>query len=100
MITPPPRLAHSQKFDDQNKCGCASTPGGCYSNASAPGYYCGLGCIGEACLYYQIGCFQSCPECSCVGKALYPVPRSKIRRRRCRKRTCGRVEETHQRAVS
>ena len=74
MITPPPRSAHSQKFDDQNKCGCASTPGGCYSNASAPGYYCGLGCIGEACLYYQIGCFQSCPECSYVGKTLYPVP--------------------------
>ena len=74
MIYPPPRSAHGQKFDDRNKCGCASTPKGCYSNASAPGDYCGLGCIGEACLYYQIGCYQSCPECSYEGKTLYPVP--------------------------
>ena len=74
MIYPPPRSAHGQKFDGRNKCGCASTPEGCYSNASAPGYYCGLGCIGEACLYYQIGCYQSCPECSYEGKTLYPVP--------------------------
>ena len=74
MIYPPPRSAHGQKFDARNKCGCASTPEGCYSNASAPGDYCGLGCIGEACLYYQIGCYQSCPECSYEGKTLYPVP--------------------------
>ncbi len=74
MISPPPRSAHNQKFDSRNKCGCASTPEGCYSNASAPGDYCGLGCIGEACLYYQIGCFQSCPSCSYTGKTLYPVP--------------------------
>ena len=38
------------------------------------GEYCGLGCIGESCLYYQIGCFQSCGTCSYQGKTLYPVP--------------------------
>ena len=73
MITPAPRQAHNQRFDSRNKCGCASTPEGCYSNATSPGTYCGLGCIGEACLYYQIGCFQSCPVCSYTGKTLYPV---------------------------
>lgn len=74
MIFPPPRSSHNQVYDDQNKCGCEDTPGGCYSNASRPGFYCGLGCIGEACLYYQIGCFQGCSTCSYIGKTLYPVP--------------------------
>ena len=81
MITPRPRSAHNQNFDDRNKCGCQNRPSGCYSNASNPGLhwpkggqYCGLGCIGEACLYYQIGCFQGCGTCSLVGKSLYPVP--------------------------
>lgn len=74
MINPRPRSAHNQDFDARNKCGCENTSGGCYSNATSPGTYCGLGCIGESCLYYQIGCFQNCPQCSYVGKTLYPVP--------------------------
>eukprot|EP00938_MAST-03A_sp_MAST-3A-sp1_P001279 g1279.t1 len=83
MITPRPRSAHNQDFDDRNKCGCENTPGGCYSNATAPGDYCGLGCIGESCLYYQIGCFQNCPECSYVGKTLYPVPDDLVKAGNC-----------------
>lgn len=83
MITPSPRSAHNQVFDDKNKCGCENTPEGCYSNATSPGYYCGIGCIGEACLYYQIGCFQSCPECSYVGKTLYPVPDDLVKAGNC-----------------
>lgn len=39
-----------------------------------PGEYCGLGCLGDACLYYQIGCFHGCASCSLQGKTLYPVP--------------------------
>ena len=39
-----------------------------------PGEYCGLGCLGDACLYYQIGCFHSCGNCSLKGKTLYPIP--------------------------
>lgn len=38
------------------------------------GEYCGLGCLGDACLYYQIGCFHGCASCSLQGKTLYPVP--------------------------
>ena len=33
----------------------------------------GYGCVGDACLWYQIGCFQSCGNCSMVGKDLYPT---------------------------
>lgn len=73
MITPRPRSSHDQVLDSRNKCGCEDTPEGCYSNATSPGAYCGVGCIGSACLYYQIGCFQSCPVCSYTGKSLYPV---------------------------
>lgn len=74
MITPRPRSSHNQVLDSRNKCGCEKTPQGCYSNATSPGSYCGPGCIGEACLYYAIGCFQGCGTCSYVGKTLYPVP--------------------------
>jgi len=70
MINPRPRSSHSQTFDDANKCGSQHP----YSNASSPGAYCGLGCLGDACLYYQIGCFQGCGTCSLMGKTLYPVP--------------------------
>jgi len=74
VITPAPRQAHGQRYDSANQCGCQDRPGGCYSNATSPGDYCGIGCVGEACLYYQIGCFQSCETCSLKGKTLYPVP--------------------------
>ena len=61
MITPAPRSSHDQVLDDRNKCGSQDP----YSKAGfSPGEYCGLGCIGESCLYYQIGCFQSCGTCS------------------------------------
>ena len=61
MISPAPRSSHNQILDDKNKCGCSKTPEGCYSQTGRfVGEYCGLGCLGEACLYYQIGCFQSC----------------------------------------
>jgi len=70
MINPRPRSSHSQTFDEANKCGSKHP----YSNATQPGNYCGLGCLGEACLYYQIGCFQGCGTCSLSGKTLYPVP--------------------------
>jgi hypothetical protein len=70
MISPRPRSSHNQVLDDRNKCGSTDP----YSKAGTPGEYCGLGCIGESCLYYQIGCFQSCGTCSYEGKTLYPVP--------------------------
>lgn len=70
MLTPRPRSSHSQVFDDANKCGSTQP----YSNASSSGEYCGLGCLGDACLYYQIGCFQGCATCSLMGKTLYPLP--------------------------
>ena len=73
MITPAPRQAHGQTASSttSNSLCNATNP---YSHASSPGYYCGLGCLGNACLYYQIGCFQSSPSCSYTGKTLYPVP--------------------------
>jgi hypothetical protein len=65
-----PRSAHNQTLDDANKCGSANP----YSKVGLePGEYCGLGCLGEACLYYQIGCYAGCPTCSLVGKDLYPT---------------------------
>jgi hypothetical protein len=77
MITPRPRQAHGQTISRSSPSLCnASHP---YSNASSPGYYCGLGCLGEACLYYAIGCFQNSPHCSFVGKTLYPVPEDLVK---------------------
>ena len=34
---------------------------------------CGLGCTGDACLWYAIGCFAGCGNCSYQGKDLYPT---------------------------
>lgn len=80
MVSPRPRSAHDQIYDDRNKCGCQNRPTGCYSNVGmSPGEYCGLGCIGESCLYYQIGCFQGCGTCSYEGKTLYPVPQDLVK---------------------
>jgi hypothetical protein len=71
MVTPAPRSSHSQTLDEHNQCG-SSTP---YSQVGMEkGEYCGLGCLGDSCLYYQIGCFQGCGSCSLQGKTLYPVP--------------------------
>ena len=72
MITPAPRSAHGQKYDDANKCSCKES-GDCYSNITGVAQYCGVGCLGEACLYYQIGCYAGCGTCSYSGKDLYPT---------------------------
>ena len=70
MVWPRPRSSHNQTLDARNKCG-SSDP---YSKVGLhAGEYCGAGCIGESCLYYQIGCFHSCGTCSYEGKTLYPV---------------------------
>jgi len=31
-------------------------------------------CEGDACYWYQVGCYIGCPECSSQGKSLYPKP--------------------------
>ena len=46
--------SHRQTWDARNQCGCRKRPEGCYSNATYAGVYCGVGCLGEACLYYQV----------------------------------------------
>ncbi len=80
MVEPQPRSSHGQVLDDRNKCGCENTPGGCYSKAGGEeGKYCGAGCIGEACLYYAIGCYQSCSQCSYAVHSLYPVHEDLVR---------------------
>ena len=68
MVNPAPRSSHNQVLDAHNDYGCQNTPGGCYSKVGLyPGEYAGTGCIGEACLYYQIGCFRDCATCSLTG---------------------------------
>lgn len=70
MISPAPRSAHGQTLDAANKCGSANP----YSKAGLrPGEYCGNGCLGDACLYYQVGCYAGCGTCSLTGKDLYPT---------------------------
>ena len=76
MLKPSPRSAHGQTVSQGNSLCNATDP---YSNASSPGYYCGIGCLGNACLYYQIGCFQNSPACSYTGKTLYPVPEDLVK---------------------
>jgi hypothetical protein len=74
MVFPAPRSAHNQTLDEHNKCGAAdpySKTGS--STGLGDGEYCGVGCLGEACLYYQIGCYAGCPTCSLTGKDLYPT---------------------------
>lgn len=72
MITPVPRNAAGQKvWSKSNQCN-SNTP---YSQAGySPGEYCGVGCVGDSCLWYQIGCFVGCGTCSMTGKDLYPTP--------------------------
>lgn len=31
-------------------------------------------CLGDACYWYQVGCYIGCPACSSAGKSLYPKP--------------------------
>lgn len=70
MLSPVPRSSNAIDPDGEpNKCGSKDP----YSQAGSPGEYCGLGCVGEACLWYQIGCFVGCGTCSLVGKDLYPT---------------------------
>jgi hypothetical protein len=69
MVFPAPRSAHNQTYDEGNTCDSANP----YSTAGSVGEYCGVGCLGDACLYYQIGCYAGCPTCSLVGKDLYPT---------------------------
>ena len=74
MVFPAPRSAHNQTLDEHNRCG-ARDP---YSKTNSQtglgdGEYCGVGCLGESCLYYQIGCYAGCPTCSLTGKDLYPT---------------------------
>lgn len=80
MVVPAPRSSHNQVLDRHNNYGCQYVKGGCYSKVGIyAGEYAGTGCIGEACLYYQIGCFRDCPTCSLTGvngtnkKDLYPT---------------------------
>merc|ERR1712070_1162376 len=64
----------NQVLDSANDWSCRQNPSTCYSQVGLfPGEYAGVGCIGEACLYYQIGCFQGCATCSLEGKDLYPT---------------------------
>jgi len=79
MVFPSPRAAHNQTLDDNNKCGAADPYSKTGTMGNPPtglgnGEYCGIGCLGEACLYYQIGCYAGCPTCSLYGKDLYPTP--------------------------
>ncbi len=70
MITPAPRSSNGlDPVGESNKCGSKSP----FSKADRPGEYCGLGCVGDACLWYQVGCYAGCPTCSLQGKDLYPT---------------------------
>lgn len=71
MVSPAPRSSKGvDPWDGRQQCGSPNplNPAGLW-----PGEYCGLGCVGEACLWYQIGCFQSCGVCGMDGKDLYPT---------------------------
>ena len=71
MVSPAPRNAAGvDPRARENACG-SKTPysqGGFY-----PGEYCGVGCTGDACLWYAIGCYAGCANCSYQGKDLYPT---------------------------
>jgi hypothetical protein len=84
MVSPAPRSAHNQTLDAANKCGSKDPYSKTGSKTGLPdGEYCGLGCLGEACLYYQIGCYAGCPTCSLYGKDLYPTAADLVRADNC-----------------
>lgn len=102
MVFPAPRSAHNQSLDEHNRCG-ASDP---YSKTGAStglgdGEYCGVGCLGEACLYYQIGCYAGCPTCSLEGKDLYPTPTDLEKADHCKpiEPTLGGGDPAHERQL-
>lgn len=33
-------------------------------------------CVGDGCLWYQVGCYIGCPNCSCKNKEMYPTPKA------------------------
>lgn len=80
MLFPVPRSSHgNDPAGTSTTCG-SSHP---YSQAGSAGQYCGLGCVGDACLWYQIGCFVGCPKCSYSGKDLYVTPEDLQRAGNC-----------------
>ena len=67
VLSPPARSSHGQTYGAATQCNSKAP----WSNRSEP---CGLGCVGDACLYYQVGCYCGCPVCSLAGKDLYATP--------------------------
>ena len=58
MVRPAPRNAAGvDPLSSENVCGSKHpySQGGFY-----PGEYCGIGCTGDACLWYAIGCYAGC----------------------------------------
>lgn len=98
MINPAPRSAHGQTLDAANKCG-SSNP---YSKAGRyAGEYCGNGCLGDACLYYQVGCYVGCGTCALTGKDLYPTAADLARAGNCKpiEPTLGGGDPAHEREL-
>ena len=50
VLSPPARSSHGQTYGAATQCNSKAP----WSNRSEP---CGLGCVGDACLYYQVGCY-------------------------------------------
>jgi hypothetical protein len=100
MVSPVPRAQHNQTLDERNKCG-ASDPYSKADDGGGPGEYCGVGCLGEACLYYQIGCYAGCPVCSLWGKDLYPTDADLVRADNCTpiEPTLGGGDPAHEREL-
>jgi len=95
MISPAPRSAHGQTLDAANTCGSTNP----YSKAGFnPGEYCGNGCLGDACLYYQVGCYAGCGTCSLTGKDLYPTAADLAKAGNCKpiEPTLGGGEAAHE----
>lgn len=44
------------------------------SSATHPSTGSDMSCVGDACYWYQVGCYIGCSECSNEGKSLYPQP--------------------------
>jgi len=102
MVFPAPRAAHNQSLDEHNKCGAADpySKTGKYTGLG-DGEYCGMGCLGEACLYYQIGCYAGCPTCSLTGKDLYPTAEDLVKADHCKpiEPTLGGGDPAHEREL-
>jgi len=106
MVFPAPRAAHNQTLDEHNKCGAADPYSKTGTMGNPPtgignGEYCGVGCIGEACLYYQIGCYAGCATCSLWGKDLYPTQADLDKADHCKpiEPTLGGGDPAHEREL-